>query len=424
MWLLLVMSAFGQAEVRQSPGVLRVRALPTTTAPILGRIAAGEPFHVLGRVDGPGCDPERWGLVEGGYTCLNGTTASTGTPVSLPRLVAFDAPTPEEHKAYLRDGTWLRTVGSTEALTPFVYGRAWRRWAGTTYASVAAWERGDAPVAVLDEDQKYTFVQAVEAARGPVLVREDGTVVPVADVYVYPVSRFHGVELPTPIPAGQAQAWVAPNAHANIRETPAPDGVIGAVVPQPTPLRVSAEPVTPDGKWYEVPDFFALGRPGYIARTSLRRVRPLAPPPEVGPDEVWIDVDVDQQVLMLLRGPVPIFATLISTGLTKNDTPPGTYQLTDKSIFGEMASRPDAEEDEAYRVEGVPWILHFRPRYALHGVFWHWNFGTRASHGCVNLSPLDARRIFDAVSPRLPPGWSSVLATGLQPGTRVRIRED
>ena len=85
-----------------------------------------------------------------------------------------------------------------------------------------------------------------------------------------------------------------------------------------------------------------------------------------------------------------------------------------------MSSRPEAAEP--YYVEDVPWTMYFWPRYALHGVFWHWGFGRIASHGCVNLAPKDARHLFATLGPQLPRGWTTMWSTEADPGTTVRIR--
>lgn len=407
-------------ELRTSPVTLRVRSQPGRDGTVLGHLAPNEPFEVLSRVTGTGCGGDGWGKLERGYTCLANTlVVPSGTPSALPHLVTFDAPSPDEYRAYVRDGTWPRDPNTTEAMLPFVYGKAWRHWKGTNYASLEAWERGDAPVDTLADDRKYHFVRAVEAARGPVLVRDDGKVVPVADAFIYPVSRFSGVEFTGAgaLAPGEIQAWVYPYGGGNVREAPGGSAAVARVLPEQTALRVVP---TADAHWYSVPDALGPGLPGYVAASVIRRVIPAPAPPGVRPDELWIDVDISQQVVMLVQGDVPVFATLTSTGLDTRDTPVGTYRILDKTIYGDMESLPDALEP--YHVEAVPWVMHFRPRYALHGVFWHWGFGHRASHGCINLAPLDAHRIFDAVSPTLPDGWSSVIATVDQPGTRVRVR--
>jgi hypothetical protein len=410
--LLLVAAALAEtsaapAEARVADVTLAVRAEPWRGAPLVGRVAPGAPFSVLALVEGAGCDAPGWGRAEGGFVCLAGTRLADAGPAALPRLVAFDPPTPEEYRAYVRDGTWPRGAG--EALLPYVYGKRWRSWKARMYASAAAFERGDAPLASLAEDRKYHFVDVVDTARGTVLVRDDGRVAALDDVFVYPVSRFAGVDLlAEPLPEGVTQAWVHVYDGAAVRA--APGGEVVATLPHHSALRVTGE-----GRWLALAD-----GTGFVSSSQVRRVRPLPPPADVAPDEVWVDVDLDQQVLMLARGPVVEFATLVSTGLPPNATPTGLYRVTDKAIAWDMESLADAPEP--YHVERVPWVTHFRPRYALHGVFWHWGFGNLASHGCINLAPRDAQRVFDALSPSLADGWSSVVATKASPGTTIRVR--
>jgi len=67
--------------------------------------------------------------------------------------------------------------------------------------------------------------------------------------------------------------------------------------------------------------------------------------------------------------------------------------------------------------------MYYYRSYALHGAFWHSNYGIEMSHGCVNLSPLDAKHLFFFTEPRLPPGWHGVWASETRPGTRVVVHE-
>ena len=64
----------------------------------------------------------------------------------------------------------------------------------------------------------------------------------------------------------------------------------------------------------------------------------------------------------------------------------------------------------------------FDEAVGLHGTYWHGDFGHPRSHGCVNLSPLDARWMFDFTAPRLPAGWAAAYPTSIEPGTLVRVR--
>jgi L,D-transpeptidase catalytic domain len=77
-----------------------------------------------------------------------------------------------------------------------------------------------------------------------------------------------------------------------------------------------------------------------------------------------------------------------------------------------------------FQLRDVPYIQYFESGYALHGAYWHDVFGTPRSHGCVNLSPVDAHRIFLWTDPPVPEGWHAI-NTGeeMGEGTTVIIHE-
>ncbi len=156
------------------------------------------------------------------------------------------------------------------------------------------------------------------------------------------------------------------------------------------------------------------------------RVATLRPPPEgVAATEKWIDVDLDQQILVAYEGARPAYVTLVSTGRRSNDeleryeTPAGSFRIRGKHVATTMDG--DTAADGPYSIEDVPWAQYFFENYALHGAFWHNNFGWRQSHGCVNLSPPDARWLFFWSDPQLPDGWHAVFATSEHPGSRVEL---
>ncbi len=167
---------------------------------------------------------------------------------------------------------------------------------------------------------------------------------------------------------------------------------------------------------------------GHAVLADAVRVARLREPPEgVGEGERWIDVDLDEQVLVAYEGARPVFATLISSGRRSArgddagfETPAGTYRVQSKHVSATMDG--DTASDGPYSIEDVPWVMYFQGSYALHAAFWHGYFGWRMSHGCVNLSPSDARRMFFWSEPRLPPGWHGAYADPSHPGTRVEIR--
>jgi lipoprotein-anchoring transpeptidase ErfK/SrfK len=77
-----------------------------------------------------------------------------------------------------------------------------------------------------------------------------------------------------------------------------------------------------------------------------------------------------------------------------------------------------------FQLRDVPYIQYFESGYALHSAYWHDVFGTPRSHGCVNLAPVDAHRVFLWTDPPVPEGWHAI-NTGeeLGEGTTIIIHE-
>lgn len=163
---------------------------------------------------------------------------------------------------------------------------------------------------------------------------------------------------------------------------------------------------------------------GYVGARDVVRARLSARPAEVGAEERWIDVDTATQTLVAYEGDRPAYATLVSTGRAgrATETPLGVHRIWVKLATSDMDDLEREDVERNYRIEAVPWVQFFEGSNGLHAAFWHDRFGTRHSHGCVNLSARDARALFDFTGPHLPPGWSAVLPTSRAPGTVVRVR--
>jgi lipoprotein-anchoring transpeptidase ErfK/SrfK len=155
-------------------------------------------------------------------------------------------------------------------------------------------------------------------------------------------------------------------------------------------------------------------------------------PSGVGDDEMWIDVDLSRQTAVLYQGRTPRYATLVSTGSggKKRSTPLGVFRVYQKHKTARMhgdEKPPEEDEDgegeKPYRYDDVPWIQYIHKGIALHTAFWHDGFGMPRSHGCINLSPADAKYLFDRTLPNVPRGWHGVNASrgGFSAGTVVVI---
>jgi hypothetical protein len=156
----------------------------------------------------------------------------------------------------------------------------------------------------------------------------------------------------------------------------------------------------------------------------LAVAEPMARPKEVKADEPWVHVDLGEQTLVLYVGDQPRYATLVSSGLPDHATPLGSFRIQKKHVSDTMADIGEDAKDDRYSIDDVPWTQYFEGDKALHGAFWHGQFGIQRSHGCVNLAPADAFYVFQHTWPEVPLGWHGVSTqkTGLT-GSLVVITE-
>ena len=195
-----------------------------------------------------------------------------------------------------------------------------------------------------------------------------------------------------------AMIWQAPEA-------------IGAAL-QPTAAPAAADMVTPSlvpaavSTATSVPPIAATDTPSPIATDTLLptptntsvALAALAPATPLGSH--WIDIDLSDQRLVAYEGETPVLSALVSTGISRYPTPTGEFQVRRKVRVQSMSG-------PGYYVPNVEWVLFFHQAYALHGTYWHRNFGHPMSHGCINMTNEDAQWIFQ---------WAPI-------GTPVRIHQ-
>jgi lipoprotein-anchoring transpeptidase ErfK/SrfK len=109
----------------------------------------------------------------------------------------------------------------------------------------------------------------------------------------------------------------------------------------------------------------------------------------------WIDINVTTQSLVAYEGDWPVFQALVSTGLPRTPTPVGTYKVFAKLVADDMRGGSYATGDY-YFLPKVPYVMYFlEGGYAIHGTYWHNNFGNPMSHGCVNLPTPASKWLFE-----------------------------
>lgn len=114
--------------------------------------------------------------------------------------------------------------------------------------------------------------------------------------------------------------------------------------------------------------------------------------PLVGPNEKWVDVNLTTQTLRAFEGQDVVFETLVSSGLPQYATVTGQFRIYYRLESQTMDGRRLGFD---YVTENVPYVQYFYGDFALHGAWWHNNFGQQMSHGCVNLSVPDSKWLYE-----------------------------
>lgn len=211
-------------------------------------------------------------------------------------------------------------------------------------------------------------------------------------------------------------AWVLPTPTSTAASTrtftftpPASATVNATTTPTPSPLPIASVTNTATATLASSP----------IPTPTLPLLPPTATPnppvsAPVAGDEKWIDVDLTHQWLTAYEGSTPVFQAVVSTGLPNTPTVVGQFRIYWKLSATDMIG-------PGYNLPGVPYTMYFYRGYALHGTYWHNNFGQPMSHGCVNLRTEDAQWLFNWADPPLPSGNRFVKSSDANPGTLVVV---
>lgn len=134
-----------------------------------------------------------------------------------------------------------------------------------------------------------------------------------------------------------------------------------------------------------------------------------------------IEVSLSTQRLIAWEGNKIYMEFPISSGRWF-PTPTGNFSIWYKTRFQRMVGG-SKDLGTYYDLPNVPNNMFFYQGFAIHGAYWHNNFGHPMSHGCVNAPLAQAAQLFEWAGPVLPPGQNAVLASADNPGTKVYIHE-
>lgn len=396
MTLLALVSLTGVAEAQRlaaprwvrsvevtRPGTT-VRAGPSTESRRRGTVQVGTRLPFMSRLVGEGCPGGEWIQIGAhAFVCETLVRYSPAAPGGdhLPRV--------EEGRLLPRDYAFIATDGTWAYARPRDYFQdTWVESLGRGFG-----------VAVI-ERREVGGVSMARTLNGLwVLTRELRFVRP---------SDFHGVEIDDEHPLTEI-AWVR-RARAQLRSRPR------------GPVRGRATRLSMVRVHEESGDFLRIDDDLWIHRRHVARPRAADVPSEVEAGGRWIDVDTRNQIVTAYVGDQPVYTTAASTGRARTPTPAGVYRIWVKLAEDDMDDLERDDVVENYAIQAVPWVQYFHGSVGFHTAFWHDHFGTTRSHGCVNLSPTDARWLFEFTQPGLPPGWDAVLSHTRVPGTIVRVR--
>ena len=114
-------------------------------------------------------------------------------------------------------------------------------------------------------------------------------------------------------------------------------------------------------------------------------------PSDIKADQRWVDVDLTHQRAYAYQGTQVVRSFIVSTGISIYPTVTGQYHIYVKYRYADMRG-------VGWFLPDVPYTMYFYKGYGLHGTYWHHNFGTPMSHGCVNMKTEDAAWLFDFAS--------------------------
>lgn len=105
----------------------------------------------------------------------------------------------------------------------------------------------------------------------------------------------------------------------------------------------------------------------------------------------WIDVNLSTQRLIACEGDKVAFTTLVSSGKPGFETWEGKFH-----IYSKVPSRRlrMTRHGETWDIPDVPYLMYFAPNLAIHGAYWHNDFGQAVSHGCVNAPVSVAKELY------------------------------
>ncbi len=435
-------------------GYEKIYQKPDTKSPLIGLFRAGQtvPFASPEPMKGPGvghCKGGFYAVKPRGFVCV--TALSTLDPEDPRALAAAEVlPDPTRPMPY-RVGVMMATSPQYQRIPTATEQRAKEKnldgWLadvkigkvpeGPGAPDTAIAGRGPSPrisaylgavklPLVAEEDayegRKMAFVGELDAEGRTFLLTPDLTFVPKDKVRFVETPKLAGVDLKkSELKFPFAYTWIGDAAKLKKSES----GFVetGDVWPRQSFIQIEGPLVMGKGGPYWKTSDGSYIRNDQITLFKQRTDRPQG----VGPKDKWIDVRITWGTLVAYEGATPVYATAISPGqdgITARShghhTARGLHSVGWKLISADMSG---VEKNKEWAVDEVPFVAYYKDSFALHGAWWHDDFGRPKSHGCINMAPNDAIQMWGWMDPVLPKGWYAVAAYYPEVrGTAIDIR--
>jgi lipoprotein-anchoring transpeptidase ErfK/SrfK len=387
---------------------LSIHADPSLTGKWIGTLAAGDSVDLRDEPPrtAPGCASVR-AVVPRGWACVDGEAAT------------LDA----------NDAVWLALRAHAPDYAspwPYIYGesRGARRHRSLPDVTSLAWPASllDAHAAIAPRST-VAWLDEVDSGGTTWLRASDMSFIRKDRVAPFEQVPFHGVTLG--MGAGDAQlplAFFKRVPHAKYRR----DAGGRLLVTDETWPRLAWTGLTGQTEKRGHTTYWETREDGaWIDARDAAIVAPDAAAAPQGPHASWIEVAALQGWLVAYEGDTAIYATMISAGKLGAARPPtgegdpetrqpaattpiGTFRIREKLVTATLQS--DLDDGTEFVHAEVPWSQRFYDKYLLHTAYWHDQWGEGRSGGCVNLSPVDAKWLFEWTQPKVPPGWHAVRA--------------
>jgi len=443
----------GDASLRVSvfEGMEAIRLQPSWKAPVIGLIHAGQSVEAMvdAPIEGAGVEPCLGGwyaVAPRGFVCVGHrstllrndprTAAAAEALLGSPARALFRYGVSIGSPRYLR----IPTREEQRREEPGLVEHLSRMPEANEEGAIDTHPAGMAPTAALRryfsqpartlvsdegafEGMKVAWTREFDAEGRTWLLTPDLALIPKDKVRVKSLPSLRGVDLREGGEAALPMAYLWLGEAPKLRK--GPGGALvetGEVWPRQGFVPLSGRVVKQGRALYLEARDGSYVRQDRVTRIERARSRPKG----VGPKDKWISVRATRGYLVAYEGDKPVYATAVSPGMNgvnpalEYTTKPGLYSVQVKALSWDMAG---VERGKPWVVKDVPFVAFYKDNFGLHGAWWHDDFGRPKSHGCINLSPEDARALFAWMDPVLPEGWYSVSALGEKlKGTVIEVR--